>query len=123
MGAFKRVMGLDVIDFGIHVVATGFLAGIADVAAQGQPEGFVMLILAASTILFGVRRHRALRRQALLPETTGEVAALRVDELESRVAELEAGQQHMLELEERLDFAERLLARQPDAARLSPPGA
>jgi hypothetical protein len=123
MGAFKRAVGLDVIDVGIHVVVTGFLAGIADQVAQGNPDGVIMLILAASTIVFGVRRHRALQRQALFPETTGEVAALKVEELESRVAELEAGQQRMMELEERLDFAERLLARQPDAARLSPPGA
>lgn len=123
MGAFKRVMGLDIVDFGIHVVTTGFLAGIADQAAQGNPDGFIMLIMGTSTILFGVRRHRALQRRTHFPETTGEVAALKVEELESRVAELEAGQQHMVELEERLDFAERLLARQPDAARLSPPGA
>lgn len=42
----------------------------------------------------------------------------RVAQLEQRVADLEAGQAHVAELEERLDFAERLLARSDAAARL-----
>jgi hypothetical protein len=45
----------------------------------------------------------------------------RVAELERRVGELEAGQQRVAELEERLDFAERLLARERDVQRLGPP--
>lgn len=120
MGAFKRVVGFDAVDFAIHIVATGFVAGLADAASSQDGEGLVLLILAASTVLLGVRRHLALRKQAQFPETTGEVAALRVEELESRVAELEQGQMRMQELEERLDFAERLLARRADAV-LSPP--
>jgi hypothetical protein len=44
----------------------------------------------------------------------------RVAELERRVGELEAGQQRMAELEERLDFTERLLAQQRDAPRVGP---
>ncbi len=46
--------------------------------------------------------------------------AERVEELERRVGELEAGQHRVAELEERLDFAERLLARQRDAPRVGP---
>jgi hypothetical protein len=121
MAAFKRVMGIDFVDFAIQVVTTGFLAGVAGSAAgSGDNEGVVLFVFMASTILLGVRRHLALRKQAAYPESTGEVAAMRVEELESRVAELEHGQQRMQELEERLDFAERLLTRQPDAARLAP---
>jgi hypothetical protein len=120
MGAFKRVMGIDVIDFAIHVVTTGFVAGLADASSSHDGEGFVLLIFAASTVLLGVRRHLALRKQPRFAESTGEMAALRVEELESRVADLEQGQMRMQELEERLDFAERLLARRPDAV-LSPP--
>jgi uncharacterized membrane protein len=45
----------------------------------------------------------------------------RVEELERRVGELETGQQRMAELEERVDFAERLLAKQRDTERLGPP--
>jgi hypothetical protein len=46
--------------------------------------------------------------------------AERVEELERRVGELEARQQRVAELEERLDFAERLLAQQRDAPRVGP---
>jgi hypothetical protein len=119
MGAFKRLMGLDIVDCGIHVVVTGFLAGIADVAAVTNEEGFVMLIMAASTVLFGVRRHHALRRAKQFPESTGEVAAMRVEELEMRMAELEQGQMRMQELEDRLDFAERMLLQQREVRQLS----
>jgi hypothetical protein len=119
MGAFKRVMGLDVIDVGIQIVVTGFLAGVADVASSTDGEGVVMLLLAASTVLFGVRRHYALRRARQFPEPTGEVASLRMEELEMRMAELEHGQMRMQELEDRLDFAERMLMQQRDARQLS----
>lgn len=119
MGRFRRVMGLDAVDFAIHVVTTGFLAGIADAASHTNGEGIVMLIMAASTVAFGVRRHRALRDAKPFAETTGEVAALRVDELEIRMAELEQGQMRMQELEDRLDFAERMLMQQREARQLS----
>lgn len=46
--------------------------------------------------------------------------ARRVEELERRVGELEAGQRRVAELEERVDFAERLLAQQRDAPRVGP---
>ena len=39
-------------------------------------------------------------------------------QLEQRVAELEAGQARVAELEDRLDFAERMLARSDSVARL-----
>ena len=41
------------------------------------------------------------------------------EELRARVAELEADRGHMAELEERLDFTERLLARQAEIDRLA----
>lgn len=42
----------------------------------------------------------------------------RVRELEARVADLEQSQARLAEVEERLDFNERMLASQRDAARL-----
>ncbi len=42
--------------------------------------------------------------------TTGEMAAARIAELEARVAELDGQVARIHELEERLEFAERLLA-------------
>ena len=41
-----------------------------------------------------------------------------VEELQGKVAELEERVQHMQELEERLDFAERLLAQQREQPRI-----
>jgi Tfp pilus assembly protein PilO len=48
-------------------------------------------------------------------------SAERLEMLESKVQELEQGQHRLAELEERVDFAERLLARQNEAERLAPP--
>jgi hypothetical protein len=42
--------------------------------------------------------------------TTGEVEAMRIEELEQRVADLEMINDRLTELEERVDFSERLLA-------------
>jgi hypothetical protein len=51
--------------------------------------------------------------------TSGEMAALRFEEMEQRLAELEASQARVAELEERLEFAERLLA-EPAEGRALP---
>jgi hypothetical protein len=42
------------------------------------------------------------------------------DDMQSRLAELEDVKQRLGELEERVDFAERLLAKQREAGRLGP---
>lgn len=43
-----------------------------------------------------------------------------IDDLQTRVAELEPLRQRVLELEERLDFTERVLASQREGGRLGP---
>lgn len=48
------------------------------------------------------------------------VDSAEVAELRARLQELEGQQARVLELEERIDFAERLLAQQRDAARIGP---
>ena len=50
---------------------------------------------------------------------SGTIPAADVTELRARLAELELERGHMAELEERLDFAERLLARQAEIDRLA----
>ena len=45
----------------------------------------------------------------------------RLGELDARLEALEQSQRRVAELEERVDFAERLLARQNEAERLEPP--
>lgn len=56
-----------------------------------------------------------------LPGLADEVAALRSD-LESRLGEVEQLEARVGELENRLDFTERLLARQEPEALAKPPG-
>ncbi len=112
MNWFKRTMGLDFIDMAIQAVVTGSVMGFMD-STMPHPfaEGPMMLVAGASVVVYAIRRHRALLRMG--PEiglTTGQMAAERIEELESRVAQLEAGDHRLLELEERLDFTERMLA-------------
>jgi Tfp pilus assembly protein PilO len=45
-----------------------------------------------------------------------------VETLEARVVQLEADHERMLELEERVDFAERVLAKRPDSVGQLPDG-
>lgn len=67
---------------------------------------------------------RALARR--IDGTAGQPEGLpsaEAEELRRRVSELEQQQGRLLELEERLDFAERLLAQSREPARLPEPGA
>ncbi len=83
----------------------------------------VLTIAVAGTIVLRGPLGRALARAIELGAGGGRSPEdeVRVAQLEQRVAELEAGQARVAELEERMDFAERLLAR-PDAAVRLPGG-
>jgi len=112
---------LDGVDIVIQAGVTGFLMIVAGSVSMQNPEGLVALVGAGSMVILGVRRHRALKRgpQATVGEVTGEVMAERFAELEARVGEMEQGELRLHELEERLDFAERLLARVREPERLT----
>lgn len=111
----RRGLGIDGIELSIHAALTVCVMGF--VIGTGGPEVFAGFVVpGVSLALLAIRRRLAFRRGGL--ETTGEAAAAHVAELEHRVADLEAGQDRILELEERLDFAERLLARHRDPAAL-----
>lgn len=114
MSWLRRTFGMDGVDILIHVGVT-FAIMVAGSTIWHEETGEFMLaaISGLSLVLFGVRRHLALRRAPPLP--SGEYTAERMAELEGRMAELERTQDRILELEERLDFAERLLARPRDA--------
>lgn len=114
---FRKYVGLDVLDVLIHVGVT--IAGAVLLASMTTPadEIGVATAFGVSLVVLAWRRKRALAAGADF--TTGEVQAERILDLEARVAELEQGQGRMLELEERMDFTERLLTRQRDAGRLS----
>ena len=121
MSWFRRNLGLDAFDLLVHVGVT--IMFMFFVAMSGGPEELLPVITGASLLVLAVRRRIALKSGGAAGLTTGEMAAERIAELEDRVAELEAAQQDVAELAERLDFAERLLAQKGrDAAQIGPGG-
>jgi len=122
MSWMRRNLGLDWFDLLIHVGVTFMV--IFFVAMSNGPEEMLPVITGVSLLVLAVRRRIALKSGgATAGLTTGEMAAERIAELEDRVAELEAAQQEVAELAERLDFAERLLAQKGrDAAQIGPGG-
>ena len=117
----RKPLGLDFFDIAIQTGITVALAAVAATASVEHAEVGVSLVIATSLGILAWRRSRAVERSAQM--TTGEVVAERVALMESRLAELEAQQARVLELEERLDFAERLLTqvRDREAPRLAGP--
>jgi len=111
----RRHVGLDGVDLTIHFGVTMFLMIVGD--AVTHSEIGVAVPGALSLVLLGVRRRQALKAQP--PERPGEVTGERLAELETRVADVDQLHYRIQELEERLDFAERLLARPRETERLS----
>jgi len=110
----KKPLGLDWWDVALQAGITFALAVAVAPMANMHEEVPVSIVTAASLAILGVRRWWALRRWR--PELTPE-SVDRIEQLEARGAQLEAEQGRVLELEERLDFAERLLARTGQAER------
>lgn len=114
----RSPFGIDWIDLLIQVGITGMLMIVADsvTAASGGPgsEGPIAMVVVVSLGVLGWRRHRSLQRRG--PDTDPG-SPNRLYDLEGRVADLEAAQGRVLELEERLDFAERLLTQQRESLR------
>ena len=74
---------------------------------------FGLKVIAISLVAFAWRRNRALKRMSIGGElglTSGPMAADRLAEMEPRLGDLEAAQSRVAELEDRLDFTERMLA-------------
>ncbi|HET9294450.1 MAG TPA: hypothetical protein VFO06_09165 [Gemmatimonadales bacterium] len=113
-GRFRRIVGLDFVDLAIQAGVTMFLMIVADEAANNDAP--VALVGAISFLILGVRRHFALRR--LPPQSAGELGEERLAELEARLGEVSDLDFKVQELEERLDFAERLLAQHREPERL-----
>lgn len=83
------------------------------------PPQFIVLIVIAAIALAGVVLWPVMRALARRIEGGAGPGARLHDELEqlrARVGELESQQLHLAELEERLDFAERLLTQQRSQA-------
>ncbi len=111
-----KIVGLDWFDFVVHGIVT-IAGGVAlDALLGGRATDVAIGVwLAASAIVLGYRRKRALAVEEAAP-----VDSTRLNLLEDRVAELEAQQGRVYELEERLDFTERMLTqqRERESARL-----
>jgi hypothetical protein len=121
MSWMRKNLGLDGFDLLIHVGLT--IMFMMFVAMSGGPEELFPVITGASLLVLAIRRRIALKSGGTAGLSTGEMAVERIAELEDRVAELEAAQQDVAELAERLDFAERLLAQKGrDAAQIGPGG-
>lgn len=74
-----------------------------------------LVIIVAGILLFPMARAWARRLEA---ESQNPALLDEVNQLRERVADLEEGAGRMHELEERLDFAERMLARRDEQVRL-----
>ncbi|HWA14888.1 MAG TPA: hypothetical protein VG817_00545 [Gemmatimonadales bacterium] len=119
---FKKYFGIDFIDFLIQFAATIPVSVIMATVTAPKEELGISVAVAASLGLLAWRRQKALKQQATAPLTTGEVQLERLAYLEDRLAELEQVQGRVMELEDRLDFTERLLAQHRDAAARIGPG-
>jgi len=116
----KRLMGLDWLDVAIHVFVTCCVALAATEGLHAPEDVALPMIFGSSAILLGVRRRYALKKLAATEGlSTGEMAAERIADLEARVADLESTQARVAELEERMDFSERLLTQQSHESRVA----
>lgn len=117
MSRFSRAFGLDGFDLAIHAGVTfSVIAFGSAFLSHGEAEAMIAAVSGASLLVLGIRRHRALRRQ--VPESAVELAGARMSDLESRMLEVDGLYGRVQELEERLDFAERLLAQAREPERL-----
>lgn len=110
-----KILGLDWFDVLVQFVITIVVGVAVDSTAAGPlRDAMVGAVIAGSLAILGWRRKRALASAAGSPEPE------RLVELEERVAELDQVAQRVYELEERLEFTERMLTqvRERDQARL-----
>ena len=122
MSAWRRYFGLDGFDTTVHLVISGVIFAI--IASESRDPAPALLFAGASLVIFSVRRHFALKTMEARGELSGETRSIRHrDDVEGRLDELETLYGRVAELEERLDFNERLIARQHEAARLEAPKA
>jgi len=116
MNNWRRIFGIDVVNSVLYVAGS-----FAVVIFTGELTHSDEMAMGALTLCIGgyaIVRHYAMRALPLEEESSG---AWRAADLEARVADLELMQQRVMELEERLDFAERMLAAKPEQARLEGP--
>ena len=123
MSWWKRTFGVDWFDTLVHAGITFALMVIVEGKTHDAEP--VTAVAIAGVVLYSIRRHFLLRKFRQTGELSGETTTgvhHRLD-TEARLQDLEALYGRVAELEERLDFAERLLAKQEEAPRLEAPRA
>ena len=117
MSWWKRVFGLDGFDVAVHAAITGVLLFWIGVANNREDEILIFgsMTVMTSLIFLAIRRRLALNKADRLDSNS--LSHERLAELEQRVAELELDRARVAELEDRLDFTERLLAKGKEPAR------
>lgn len=110
----RKWFGISGVDLTIQAVLTICVIGMfVDTGGPQEQEVIVFGFTGLSVLVLAIRRHFALKRQSTM-ESTGEVAAQQLAELEMRLSDLELSQGRVAELEERLDFAERVLSQKQE---------
>jgi hypothetical protein len=114
MEGWKRAFGLHPVEMVIHFVAGGFIVG-----AFGEASGndaIIFLAMGGVLLAYAWRRQKAI---AALPATGFNSGEVKLAELDAQAEELHELRGRMAELEERLDFTERMLAqaREPEKLR------
>lgn len=111
---WRRQFGLHPVDVAVHFAVGIFLSMAVDSVVHN--DGPTLLVLAATFALYAWRRQLAVAKfVAAGGMTSGET---QLAELDAQGEELHDLRGRVLELEERLDFAERMLARQHEAEQL-----
>lgn len=117
MSWWRRWFGLHPVEMLVHFTVGGFLIGAAASVAGNMADAVGLLVSAGVLAAYGWRRHRAIAALPPVESISGEV---RLAELEAHGDEIHDLRGRMAELEERLDFAERLLSRQAESHQLEP---
>lgn len=113
MNRWRRWFGLHPVEMLIHFAVGGLL--IVAVGDAAKHDVFPLLTSAGVLGAYAWRRQRAV---AALPPVTSNSGEVRAAELEAQADEIHDLHMRLAELEERVDFAERLLAKQADTAAL-----
>ena len=116
MSWWRRTFGIDFVETALILFGSFLFVVFVAETFPGDEPGILAAI--ACTIGFGVRRHFALKQLPPADEVSG---GYRLADVEGRLAEVEFLHRRVAELEERLDFTERLVATKVDPSRLEGP--
>lgn len=113
MNGWKRIFGIDVVN--TILVGVGSFFVVIFTSELTHSDEMAMGAAVLCIFGYGLLRHYALQALPPADETSG---SWRLGDVEARLQELETLQARVAELEERVDFSERMLAAKSEPARL-----